>query len=263
MMVRGNMKGLAIIIPDPVGVYEKRAPNSVIGLGWDAGGHGEGDHPSRYACTVWEHLNGCSHYLYGREWDATASKEQVVRDMVDIWRFFRPDEKLAFGDAYGVAIISDICDALWDLRLVRINRREFPGSSASTWEKWPFKPVRMDGFLKHAAYTYAQVEIHGGRVFAPLVTDQNRREPEYETLERAVEQFKNIRAVHTKKAYDSYEMIKARIGDDLADCSVLYFYGLGTQGLLAVPTIIMSSTVTRDKALDPGDRMTQLERRVA
>lgn len=255
MMVRGNMKNLKIVEPVPGEIYEPRSPDSAIGIGYDAGGHGESDHPSRHACTVHEYHQGVSHYLYGREWDATADKSQVIADMVDIWAYFRPNEKLAYGDAYGVATISDICDALWDLRLVKINRRDFPGSSASTWEKWPFKPVRMEGFLKHAAFTYAQQEIHGGRVFAPLVDEDNRKDPEYATLERYTEQLKNIKSVTVKKIYNSYQMIKKAIGDDFVDASVLYFYGIGTQGMINIPTIIQSSTISRDKILNPGDRL--------
>ena len=143
-----------------------------------------------------------------------------------------------------------------------MNRRDFPGSSASTWEKWPFKPVRMEGFLKHAGFTYAQREIHSGRVMTPLVDEENRKDPEYATLDRFCEQLKNIKSVTVKQIYDSYAMIKKAYGDDLVDASVLYFYGVGTQGMLSIPTIIMTSSTSRDKILNPGLRLAN-DRKVA
>lgn len=255
MMVRGNMWNLEPVIPVPGAIYEKRAPNSVLAMFGDAGGHGEGDHPSRYTATVFEYHDNSVYWLYGRDWEATTAKEIIVRDMVDLWDYFRPEEKLSYYDAFGAAIVSDICDVLYDRRLVRINRRDFAGSSNSAWVNWPFIPVRMDGFMKHAAYTYAQSWVHGGRVFAPLVTDQNRKEPEYAAIERSFEQMKNIRAVKTTKGYDSYEMVKKAIGDDYADTWALAFYAFGTKGLLKVPTIIQSSRTDRAKILTPAPRL--------
>ena len=57
-------------------------------------------------------------------------------------------------------------------------------------------------------------------------------------------------------------MIKKAYGDDLVDASVLYFYGVGTQGMLSVPTIIKASSTSRDKSLNPGPRLTN-DRKVA
>jgi len=119
----------------------------------------------------------------------------------------------------------------------------------------------MDGFMKHAAYTYAQQWVHSGRVFAPLVTDQNRKDPEYAALERTIEQLKNIRTEKTSKAYDKYTMVKKAVGDDFADTWALGFYAFGTQGLLKIPTIIQSSSVSRDKILNPVSRLQTEKRR--
>ena len=254
MMTRGNMFNLEPVVPIPGSVYEKRSPVSMTGLYLDIGGHGESDHPSRYACSVFEYLNNNVFLLFARDWEATTPKDVIVRDVVDIWDFFRPSEKFSYADAYGAAIISDICDTLFDRKIAHINRRDFAGSSATAWTNWPFVPIRMDGFLKHAAYTYAQQAIHAGRVFTPLVTDSNRNIPEYAAIEKIIEQLKNIKAVKTSKNYDSYQMIKKRIGDDYADAWALGFYALGTQGLLQVPTIIEGDYVTRESILNPGDR---------
>lgn len=254
MMTRGNMRDLSPAVPMPGEIYKPRAANSVRGLFLDIGGHGESDHPSRYAATALEFLDNNVFWLYGRDWEATTSKELIVTDMVDLWDYFRPSEKICYGDAYGAAIISDICDALFERGLVRINRRHFAGSSATAWANWPMIPIRMDGFMKHAAYTYAQQWIHSGRVFAPLVTDQNRLEPEYAALEKTIEQLKNIRSKKTSHNYDSYQMVKKAIGDDYADTWGLGFFAFGANALLKVPTIIDSASRTRDSILHPGDR---------
>jgi len=63
----GIMQGLEPTVIDPLGHFEPLGVDSVVCFGWDAGGHGESDHASRYALEVVEHFRGKTYWRYGRE----------------------------------------------------------------------------------------------------------------------------------------------------------------------------------------------------
>jgi hypothetical protein len=240
MMRRGGMAGCEPVPPGPGKQYQKRG---LIIVCFDKGGHGESESASRNAAHVLEVWNNYIVWLWGKEWPADADDAPIARELVEWFRFFRFDG--GCGDAYGTSLITAVNDELKDRGLIDIDRREFGGSSASTWEKWFFSPIRMEGMTKHLMFTSLEREIRAGRFLAPYVHDGNKHLPGYELLNRTMQQFGNIKAEKTSKTYDSYSMVEKKLGDDNVDAWAFGVWRLITRGIIEPPTVITGQAVDR------------------
>lgn len=242
MMRRGYMANCEPVMPTPGQQYPKRG---LIFLGFDKGGHGEDEAASRNAAHVFEVWGNYVVWLWGKEWPADADDVPIARELVEWFRFFRFDG--GCGDAFGVSLITAVNDELKDKQLIDVDRREFGGSSASSWEKWFFAPVRMEGMTKHLMFTALEREIRAGRFLVPYVHEGNKHLPGYDLLDRTMKQFGNIKAERTSKSYDSYSMVDKKLGDDNVDAWAFGVWPMITRGIVDPPTVISTHTIDRDQ----------------
>lgn len=249
MMMRGNLAGLEPVPPIPGEVYQKRG---LVVLGFDKGGHGESESASKNAAVVLELRGNQTAWLWGKEWPADADDAPIIRELIQWAQFYRFDG--GTGDAFGVSLLGRYNDDLFDRRLITVDRNEFGGSSATSWEKWPIAPIRMEGFVKHQMFTSLEASIRNGTFITPYVHEGNKAEPGYDVLHRSLQQLRNMKEARTTKSYNSYQMVDKKIGDDHPDSWVFGNWGLVRRGLVAPPPLLETRTVSRASLLDGGRR---------
>lgn len=223
------------------GEYRKRG---TVSLGYDAGGHGEQEHSSQHAVVITEQVDGWTWFPFFMTWPASTDEITVQRDLVAIWKYFRPD--VGIGDAYGVGMITAANDELFKKQLIQIDRRTVNDgdSTASAWANWGFKPMRFDGMAKHQMADALRNVFHRKRAIFPYFDDSDSSDS-LKDLRRAYRQFLNIEKLSTSKGYASYSMIKPAIGDDLFDAAMAANWGLFTQGA-QMPEIVVLQDVRQE-----------------
>ena len=95
----------------------------------------------------------------------------VERDLLGLWEYFRPD--YANGDAYGLGMLTSLNDKLFANGLTEVDRRSIGDgqSTASTWQHWPFAPIRFEGMTKHSMASALRAAFHNGQAAIPYVDD--------------------------------------------------------------------------------------------
>jgi len=244
----GLRTGFPIVEPVPGARYQRRG---LISFGYDAGGHGENPAASRHALVVAEMIGNWIYFPFVRSW-APGTDESVVRgDLLELWRYFRPD--CAMGDAYGVGMLSPLNDDLFRLGLTDINRQLIGDgqSTASTWPEWAFAPIRFEGMVKHQMAMALRTVIHQEHAIIPYFDDQDMRDPHLAELRTFVRQLGNVKQKASKASYPSYVMADPKKGDDYFDAACAAVWALGSRGAAHVPTVILTSQ--RDRAAQlPG-----------
>jgi len=245
-MQLGLKSGLEIAGPLPGAQYKRRG---LIGLGYDAGGHGENPSGSKHAAVVAEMVGNFVTFPYVRTWAPNADDQLVRRDLQGLWRYFRPD--YAIGDAYGVGLLSQLNDELYREGLTTIDRRTIGDgdSSKSTWPDWAFSPMWFEGQTKHQMAQALRSMFHNGHAAIPYIDDQDPTDPETADLRALVRQLPNIKPVATSQAYPKYEMVDKKLGDDLFDAAMAAVWSLATRGLEDVPTVVRHRRQTREDLL--------------
>ena len=243
-------KGLAANVqieePVPYGEYKK---NGLISFGYDASGHGENPNASRHALVVGEQVGNFIIPIFCKTWPPGTDENTVKRDLIGFWRYFRPD--YAIGDAYGVAMLTAVCDELFGEGLTTIDRRAIGDgdSTASTWPHWPFSPMRFEGMIKHQMAQAVRMAFNNARVALPYVEDIETTAPAVSDMLLLYRQLTNIKPVSTNTSYSSYKMVKKEIGDDLFDSFMAMLWGFVTRGECRVQTVIANRTQTREQLL--------------
>jgi hypothetical protein len=244
----GLMSGLQIAEPMPGIRHVKRG---LIGFGYDAGGHGENPKSSKHALVVVEQIGNFITFPFCKTWSPGADDQVVKRDLKGFWSYFGPDT--AFGDAYGVGMLTQLNDELYAEGLTDIDRRSVGDgdSTASTWPYWPFSPIRFEGMTKHNMATALRGAFHNGQAAIPYLDDQEESlsDPTLADMRLLVHQLPNIVALPTKQSYASYKQADSKIGDDLFDAAMAAVWGLVTRGALHAPTAILTQTKTREQLL--------------
>ncbi|MCL4688326.1 MAG: hypothetical protein KJ007_07140 [Burkholderiales bacterium] len=257
---------LAVAGPLPGGRYRKRG---ILAFGYDHTGHGESAHASRSALVVSELVGNFCTFPYVRSWPAGTDDRVIERDLAGLWGYFRPD--YAIGDAYGVGMLTTLNDRLFRDGLTDIDRRTVGEgeSTASTWPKWPFSPIRFEGMTKHSMASVLRSVFHNGTAAIPFVEEAppafERGEPiarpaaailsdpAAADLAAFVRQLANIRAEPTKTSYSTFKMADPKLGDDFFDAACAAVWALLTRGQEDVPTVIGSRVASRDALLGlPG-----------
>jgi hypothetical protein len=259
--------GLARAEPMPGMKYRKRG---LLSFGYDHTGHGESLTASKSALVVAEQIGNHVFFPFVRTWPAGTDDKTLELELVALWEYFAPD--VALGDAYGVGMLTSVCDRLFARGLTEIDRRTIGEgeSTASTWNQWPFAPIRFQGFVKHSMASSLRAVFHNGRAAIPpfdenteLVVDEaNGRlhavplvrldrnaegEADWQAFAR---QLANIKTVDTKADYQSFKMADPRVGDDLFDAACAAVWGLTTRGaVIDVPTVIEQRRATREQLL--------------
>lgn len=243
---RGLAAGIEIEEPVPYQQYKK---SGMISFGYDASGHGENPESSRHALVVGEQVGNFIIPIFCKTWSPGTDEATVKRDLVGFWRYFQPD--YAIGDAYGVGMLTELCDNLFYEGLTPIDRRAIGDgdSTASTWPEWPFSPMRFEGMTKHQMAQAVRSAFNNGRVAIPYVEDNETIDPAINDMQLLCRQLTNIKPVSTNTSYSSYKMVKRDIGDDLFDSFMAMLWGFVTRGECRVETIIANRTQTRAQLL--------------
>lgn len=245
----GLMAGIEPAQPLPGLEYPRRG---VIGFGYDHAGHGEGAQASRYALVVTEQIGGFTCFIYAKTWAPGTDEKIVGRDLVSLWAYFRPD--YAMGDAFGVGLLTFVCDELFNQGLTPIDRRAVGEgeSTASTWPDWPFSPIRFEGMTKHQMAQAIRAVFNHRQAALPYIDDRAPDDAETRDLRALQHQLVNIRAEQTKTSYASYKRVNPKLGDDLFDAALAAVWALVTRGAAPVAGVIRSRTTSRAALLGEG-----------
>jgi hypothetical protein len=241
--------GLEAEQPMPGPTYRKRG---LLSFGYDAAGHGENPSSSKHALVVAEQIGNFIHFPFVKQWPAGAAEPEVMRDLIAFWRYFRPD--YAIGDAFGVGMLTALNDALFREGLTDIDRRAVGEgeSTASTWPEWAFSPMRFEGMTKHQMAVALRTVFHGGHACIPYFDDADLSDPTTADWRAFARQLPNIVAKPTKTSYSSYKMADPKKGDDLFDAAMAAVWGLATRGTAYAPTVVLTTTRTREQLLAPA-----------
>lgn len=246
----GLQAGLQIAEPLPGARYKRRG---LIAFGYDHTGHGESGTASKSALIVTEQIGNFVVFVFAKTWAAGTDDRIIERDLVGLWAYFMPD--YAMGDAYGVGMLTSVNDRLYANGLTTIDRRTIGDgeSTASTWGKWPFAPIRFEGQTKHSmASMLRQVFHHGQAAIPDFDEDDSTHCADWIALLR---QLPNIKADATRAGYSSFKMADPKIGDDLFDAACAAVWALVTRGIDDVPTVIARRVRTRDELLGETGRL--------
>lgn len=249
--------------PLPGARYRKRG---LLSFGYDHSGHGESATASKSALVVTEQIGNFVTFPFVKTWPAGTDDKVVEMDLLGLWDYFRPD--CAMGDAYGVGMLTSLNDRLYAQGLTEIDRRTIGEgeSTATTWSKWPFAPIRFEGMTKHSMASTLRAAFHNGQAAIPpfddgyeLVTAMANGQLHEVPLIRLdtqadgnadwqayVRQLGNIKEVKTKASYNSFKMADAKIGDDLFDAACAGVWALSTRGVeMWGPTVIEHKKTSR------------------
>jgi len=235
----GLTANLQLADPMPGERYKRRG---LIGLGYDAGGHGENPSSSRHALVITETMGNWMTVIYCHSWAPGADEPAVMHDILGLWEYFNPD--YAIGDAYGVGMMTAANDELFRRGLTQIDRRAVGDgqSTASNWPGWAFAPMRFEGMTKHQMAVSVKQLFHGGRAAIPYFDDLDPTNAETLEIRTLVRQLGNIRPEPTKASYPSYKMVKPAVGDDYFDALMAAVWALATRGLADVPTVLLTTS---------------------
>lgn len=244
----GLQAKLEIAEPMPGARYKRRG---LLAFGYDHLGHGESINASKSALVVTELIGNFATFPFVKTWAAGTDDKVIELDLLGFWAYFRPD--FAYGDAYGVGMLTSLNDRLYANGLTEIDRRAIGDgeSTASTWNQWPFAPIRFEGMTKHSMAMSLRAAFHNGQAAIPYIDDKDPAAAPADWI-ALIRQLGNIKAAATKTSYSSYKMANARLGDDLFDAACASIWGLITRGAEFVPTIIEHRRATREQLL--GER---------
>ncbi|WFC43188.1 hypothetical protein [Pseudoxanthomonas sp. SE1] len=245
----GLRAGFELAGPLPGTRYKRRG---LIGFGYDAGGHGENPSASRHCLVVAEMIGNWIFFPFVRAWPAGTDESVVRADLLELWKYFRPDT--ALGDAYGVGMIAPLNDDLFRERLTDIDRRAIGDgeSTASTWPEWAFSPIRFEGMVKHQMAMALRGVFHNGHAIVPYFDDQDMRDPQLAELRTFIRQLGNVKSKASKAAYPSYVMADPKKGDDYFDAACAAVWSLAARSTAHQPTVILTSQRDRAQLLPAG-----------
>jgi hypothetical protein len=237
---------LELAEPMPGQTYKKKG---IISFGYDHTGHGETPQSSKSALVVLEQIGQYSCPIFAKTWPAGTDERIISNDLKGLWRYFMPDQ--ATGDAYGIGMLTILCDELFAEGLTPVDRRTIGDgeSTASTWGEWPFAPIRFEGMAKHSMAQAVRAAFHHLQAAIPYVDSQDLKTELEKAIWLMICQIVNIVPVATKTSYSSYKMANAKLGDDLFDAFMAALWGLVTRGAIIAPSAIIISQQTREQLL--------------
>lgn len=266
-MAVGLSAGLAPAGPLPGQRYQRKG---LLAFGYDHSGHGESAHASCSALVVCEQLGSFITFPFVRTWAAGTDDAVVERDLLGLWDYFRPD--YAMGDAYGLGMLTSLNDRLYAQGLTETDRRSIGEgqSTASTWQHWPFAPIRFEGMTKHSMASALRAVFHNGQAAIPYVDDGSdalrtrnqanthwgpsaldQIQPDSSDWGRFIRQLGNLKARPVQGAsYNSYKMANPKLGDDTFDAASAAVWALLTRGVAAqFPSVISSRSLSTEQLL--------------
>lgn len=253
----GLKANIQIIEPMPGVEYKKRG---LVSFGYDHSGHGENPHASKYGLVVAEQIGNFICFIFARSWPPGTDETIVKNDLKGYWRYFRPDGGI--GDAYGIGMLTQLNDELYQDGLVSLDRRTIGDgqSTASQWIDWPFAPLRFEGMTKHSMATAVRSVFHSGNAALPYFDDfaPGSDAPAVADMRALTRQLPNIRPEATKVSYSSYKMANHKLGDDLFDAAMAAVWALVIRGGAPVRTVITTRQQSQEQLLGRTIRMTAI-----
>jgi hypothetical protein len=245
-LIMGLQAGVQLEQPMP-GI--ERPKRGVIAFGYDHLGHGEQPESSKSALVVLEMIGIYYCVIFCKIWPAGTDEYKIKNDIKSYWRYFRPDR--AIGDAYGIGLITSLNDELFREGLTTVDRHAIGEgqSTAGTWGDWAFSPMRFEGMVKHQMAVAVRAMFHDDTAVLPYFEDLDMNDPDTAALRLLARQVINIRAEVTSKAYASYKMVNAKLGDDLFDALMAAVWAISARGV-DIPTAVLISKKSREKLLD-------------
>ncbi len=242
----GLESGLELASPLPGETYRKRG---MVTFGYDHSGHGENPDSSKYALVVLELIGIFVVPIFCRTWAPGTDEKVVEADLLEYWRYFRPDD--AMGDAYGVGLLTSLNDRLFTEGLTPINRLAISDgeSTASTWSEWAFSPIRFEGMTKHSMAQAVRATFHNGHAAIPYYEDREFSDPEVADLLTLCKQITNIKPEPSRASYSTYKMAEPKLGDDLFDAFLAAHWALVTRGAVMSDTVIHQVERSREQIL--------------
>lgn len=246
----GIKAGLEVADPLPGVRYGRRG---LISFGYDHSGHGESATASRSALVVAEQIGNFVTFPFVKTWPAGTDDAVVKRDLFGLWDYFRPD--YAIGDAYGLGMLTDLNDQLFNAGLIDVDRRTIGDgqSTQSTWPGWAFSPMRFEGATKFSMASVLKGAFHNGQAAVPWF-DEEASDALSRDFHTFVRQLGNMKAEATKAAYSSFKMVEGKLGDDLFDAGMAAVWALVTRGLADAPGFVARRTQTREALLGGAGR---------
>ena len=266
-MAVGLSAGLQAACPLPGGRYRKKG---LLSFGYDHSGHGESAHASKSALVVCEQVGNFATFPFVKTWPAGTDDAVVQRDLFGFWEYFRPD--YAMGDAYGLGMLTNLNDMLFARGLTDIDRRSIGDgqSTASTWMRWPFAPIRFEGMTKHNMASLLRTAFHNGQAAIPYVDDgsdalrtKNAANTSWgpsrldeigadsSDFALFIRQLGNVKSAPAKNAaYNTYKMANPKIGDDLFDAACAAVYAMVTAGIENYqPGVVLTRRISQEQLL--------------
>lgn len=266
-MAVGLSAGLQAACPLPGARYKRKG---LLSFGYDHSGHGESAHASKSALVVCEQVGNFATFPFVKTWPAGTDDAVVQRDLVGFWEYFRPD--YAMGDAYGLGMLTSLNDVLFKRGLTDVDRRSIGDgqSTASTWGKWPFAPIRFEGMTKHNMAGLLRAAFHNGQAAIPYIDDGSDAlktknaantnwggdrladiQADSSDFSAFIRQLGNVKSAPAKNAaYNTYKMANPKIGDDLFDAACAAIFAMVTAGMDDyVPSVIQTRQVTQEQLL--------------
>ena len=266
-MAVGLSAGLQAACPLPGARYKKKG---LLSFGYDHSGHGESAHASKSALVVCEQVGNFATFPFVKTWPAGTDDAVVQRDLFGMWDYFRPD--YAMGDAYGLGMLTNLNDMLFARGLTEVDRRLIGDgqSTASTWSRWPFAPIRFEGMTKHNMAGLLRAAFHNGQAAIPYVDDgsdalkaKNAANTHWgpsrlddigvdsSDFAAFIRQLGNVKSAPAKNAaYNTYKMANPKIGDDMFDAACAAVFAMVTAGIDDYqPSAVLTRAVTQAQLL--------------
>lgn len=250
----GFQAKIDIVEPVPGEKYKKRG---LVSFGYDHSGHGESAEASKYALVVNEQISNFTCTIFAKTWPPGTDENIVKNDIISIWRYFNPD--YAMGDAFGIGLITQVNEELFQEGLITTDRRAIGDgeSTATTWGEWAFSPIRFEGMTKHQMATAVRNVFHNRQAAIPYVDDYDDNDKTTADMRLLCKQIINICPAVSKVSYAIYKMADSKIGDDLFDAYMAALWAMVTRGIATITSIVIPSSVTRAELLNPNNSQRQ------
>ena len=143
-------------------------------------------------------------------------------------------------------------------------------STASTWSRWPFAPIRFEGMTKHNMAGLLRAAFHNGQAAIPYVDDgsdalkaKNAANTHWgpsrlddigvdsSDFAAFIRQLGNVKSAPAKNAaYNTYKMANPKIGDDMFDAACAAVFAMVTAGIDDYqPSAVLTRAVTQAQLL--------------
>jgi len=198
---------------------ERYHPTGRIYCGFDCGHSGSSSTASLFSIQIFEVIGNSVLWLYGKNWEGTTDPVTLIGDMVDLWYYFGIEG--GYGDALKADLIAQMNDALYNARLIRMDRVKFPENAPSNWQHWDFAPQWNTGRAKWIWGGILKNKIERLQLLIPRFDAKDDR-PIAKACRLFCSRLLNVREEATENhQYSKLEYINPKLGDDDFDAACM------------------------------------------